>query len=224
MRNNEGFTFVELMIVMTMLTIILGLVFFIFHQSAIFFHETDLTCYLMERGHFGLNALRKDIRETASDTVTSLALAGYDSNFTDSHAWAMATARHIGGDFHANDQDQYRADWQGVVVYCPYKTPGGIEQLRRYVSYGSYTFPLAFNDITATEISLDQGVTISRPDGVATNDPPYVVCASQIARAAFDKIDSGPGTYCNVMLKTEGRGRHDNVLSRESETNVYPRN
>ncbi len=216
---------------MVILSIVTGLSLFMFHQSAGFFQESDSTSHLVERAQYGVNAARKDLRETDSDKITVYSFT--DADFSeDQDALALATARDVNGDFQVDSR--YEADWQGVIVFCPYKQSGTIGELRRYVSYGSYTFPCTFDSITSDTISITEqsgGIQISidrgsgavstTPPGQGTaGDPPYQVVASMVSLAS---ISSAAAIY-EVTLNAEASGRTGGILSRELKAYVYPRN
>ena len=149
MRN--GLVLVELMVAMSILSVTMGLSLFLFHQSSALFQETDITCHLTARELNALTALRQDLRETGLSSITRYSFS--DPNFSGTqHSWAMASARDSDGIFQTDGSNQYRADWQAVVVYCLYETSGGARQLRRYVWYGSFSFPFTFTEISESTI------------------------------------------------------------------------
>ena len=225
MRSEAGLTLLEIMVALAILTIIMGLALFMFQQAAGNLQEADVTCYLTERQHKGLNDLRRDLRETGFNTITSYEFT--DPNFSqDQDAWALATARAASREFHLDSS--YAADWQGVIIYCPYKTARGMKELRRYVFYGSYTFPFSFVDpyITETHIYLEDALgtalAVDREAGNDSVDPAYDVATTMLTRARM--ICSDDENPVEVRLTGEGRARSGEMLVRELAAYVHPRN
>ncbi len=229
----SGLTLVEVMLAMSVLITVMGLSLFMFHQAAGLFQETDLACHLVEREQNALNMLRQDLRETGSSTVVRHSFT--DANFSElQRSWALATARDSGGAFQVDAGNEYRADWQGVVVYCPYMTAGGVRELRRYVVYGSYTYPFSFDSITVdtifitendstVQIQIDRhagSVTTTPPGQAAVGDPVYSVACTMIVRTDLDTA----GDPLVVTLNAQGTGRTGDALARELKAYVHPTN
>jgi len=105
----------------------------------------------------------------------------------------------------------FEPDWQGVIVYCPYKTSEGVTELRRYLCYldpSQYDYPFTLHSesanpaVKADEIRLrDSGhrkYTIDRHDGNPGAHQPYKVVGVNVLISSF--VDDTPDEPIRVEL------------------------
>ncbi len=225
--NKNGFSLLEVTIAMAILSITMGLALFIFHLSSGSFQETDVSAHLTERLQEGINKIRIDLRESSISTVSRYSFVDPNFGSTVMHILTMAAARDADNTFQVDSN--YKPDWQGVVVYCPYKN-GGAKELRRYTAYGNYAFPFSFpQDPTDVMIHLedDNGtiVKIKRKDGIVATGgsggiPAYRVVSNMLMQVRVTEAED-PVT---ATITVEGRKRNGEMLVRELKTYVHPEN
>jgi hypothetical protein len=169
-----------------------------------------------------MDALLADLRE-APRTAVSIETRGLP---TGQCAIAIPTARDSNGTFHLTSD--YRPDWQGVVVYCPYETDAGVRQLRRYVVYdGSLTFPIHFREpdpIQENEIRLRSEGTpfsIDRATGNTELETGREFLVACVGLTAFSVALGSPTT---VTLEATVTARGETVLAEEDTAYVAHRN
>ena len=171
--------------------------------------------------------MRSDLRETKFSTVSRHSFIDPGFGTTVMHILTMATARDANNTFQV-DSD-YKPDWLGVVVYCPYKS-GESKELRRYIAYGDYTFPFSFpQDPTDVMIHLEDGggtvVKIKRKTGKVVNggsagSPAYRVVSNMLMQVC---VTDGEDPI-KATISVEGRKRSGEMLVRELKTYVHPKN
>jgi prepilin-type N-terminal cleavage/methylation domain-containing protein len=175
-----GYTLTEIMIVLAVLAVLSGAVYFIVSSGRDAVESVDVRAQLSDGARVAMAEMVRDLSETNRDTVT-VDGAGEVTSFVDPlnnethQILIFASARgdpaapaedgqHASNDYVHLDS-AYKANWRSVVVYCTYVTPEGIQQLRKYVYYNnSYNFPFTFVGVTANAINL-AGLVIPRNSG-----------------------------------------------------------
>jgi hypothetical protein len=169
-----------------------------------------------------MNALLADLREAPRAQVDVETRGLLDGQC----AVAMPTAQDADGTFHLTAD--YRPEWQGVVVYCPYETGAGVRQLRRYVVYqAGLSLPVAFatgNPITSSAIRVSTGtapITIDREAGNTELDVGrefLVYCPGLVGFT----VETGSPTTVTLQATVTARGQA--VVTEEGTTYVAHRN
>lgn len=178
MKKN-GYTLVEMMIVLVVLTVLGGMVYTLISQGKDAAESLDVRIQLTEGARTAMREIVRDLSETSSDTVTTdgAAIPSFvDPINGETHQiLVFASARgdpadaaedgtHDNNNYVHLDGD-YIPSWRSVIVYCTYVTPAGTQQLRKYVYYNSsYSFPFTFVSVTANAINL-AGLVIPRNSG-----------------------------------------------------------
>lgn len=228
----KGLSLVEVSIALAILGIICGTCFFIFLQSATHFDEMEKSFSLIQQLTQGIDMIREDMLYTISSIEKVYVYVyrnDYDEHFPDGYdAWVFPTAYHK--DNNKFQFKNYEPDWQGGIVYCPYKAnEDSVPELRRYSFYGSYTLPFSFTNITDKYIELEDGaetpIEINRHRGTVQGgenpgNPKYRVAVSNILET---KIDADVDTIV-VELTSSVRGRHEKALDEKSTLYISPRN
>lgn len=175
MKNN-GYTLVEMMIVLVVLTVLGGMIYTVISQGKDVAESVEVRVQLTEAARTAMRELVRDLSETSSDAVTTV--DGAIPSFADPingethQILVFASARgdpadaaedgiHGNNDYVHLDGD-YNLSWRSVIVYCTYVTPEGIQQLRKYVVYNNVfaqagMFPFSVVSVTATAITLQRG-------------------------------------------------------------------
>jgi prepilin-type N-terminal cleavage/methylation domain-containing protein len=164
-----GYTLTEIMIVLAVLAVLSGAVYFIVSSGRDAVESVDVRAQLSDGARV---ANRDTVTVDGAGEVTSFV----DPLNNETHQILIfASARgdpaapaedgqHASNDYVHRDS-AYKANWRSVVVYCTYVTPEGIQQLRKYVYYNnSYNFPFTFVGVTANAINL-AGLVIPRNSG-----------------------------------------------------------
>lgn len=192
-RIKNGFTILETAIAVPAFSMIFGLMVFIHSRSTDFWNEFELTTSFNEKMSHATARMASDLAETRGALVETVQFS--DPLFESSQLASMnPTGRDSAGNFHVDAQN-FTTQWQGVIVYCPYKTAQGVVELRRYVAYPDpavYNFPFKFaasNPVTADSITLkdknQSSYVINRMTGNAGDPYPMRVVASQVRLVSF---------------------------------------
>lgn len=234
--HKKAYTIIEILVVLAILSILSGSAYLLLSKGkhAIDFLDTRAT--LTANARTEIQEIIKDLSETNANTITK-DINGLIPYFTDPlnnenhQVLIFASARgnpnngpedsgydnnnyvHLGAD--------YRPSWRSAVIYCTYVTSEGMQQLRRYVDYGSSTtyyasasniFPLTVSGITSSSINLIRGdgtsLSISRNSG--TTKANYI--ASEDANNN-SVLDSNENDGNNVMPADN----KDNILDRGAD-------
>lgn len=186
--DRKAHTLVEMMIVLVIFVILSGLVYLFYSKGRSTLEALDVQAQLTDNGKMAIEEITRDLTESAAGTIT-VDGTGTIPFFTDPldnqdhQILIFASARgnpaalaedgvhvnpvtglstndyvHLGSD--------YKPTWRSAIIYYPYVTNDGINQLRKYVDYGSSTgyygsvpniFPLTLVNVTAGSISLTRG-------------------------------------------------------------------
>lgn len=180
--DRKAYTLVEMMIVLVIFVILSGLIYLFYSQARAAFEALDVQAQLTDNGKMAIEEITRDLTESAAGTITVDVLTSMIPFFTDPldnqdhQILIFASARGNPGiasedGQHANNNyvhldSTYKPSWRSAIIYCPYVTSDGINQLRKYVDYGSSTgyygsvpniFPLTLVNVTAGSISLTRG-------------------------------------------------------------------
>ncbi len=175
MRKN-GYTLVEMMIVLVVLVVLSGMIYIVISQGKDAAESVDVRAQLTEGARTAMRELVRDLCETSSDTVTTVGAAipsFVDPINGETHqilifasargdpADAAEDGTHANNDYVHLDAD-YKPVWRSVIVYCTYVTPENIQQLRKYIIYNNVfaqagMFPFSVVSVTATAITLQRG-------------------------------------------------------------------
>ncbi|MBI4713137.1 MAG: prepilin-type N-terminal cleavage/methylation domain-containing protein [Planctomycetes bacterium] len=163
-RNSyKGMTLLELMISVSLLAVILGGVLSLY-LAGIETYETGSAYATAEMMlQLKLDEVMDEVAETAEPNLAIYSWV--DPLFAPvtetQEAMCFSSARNAAGQFVTNNG---RPVWQSVVVLAPY-LESGRGQIRRYESFGVYTFPISVTNISNTTITLSNGVTFNRDAG-----------------------------------------------------------
>ncbi len=231
--NIHGISLVELMLALSILTIVCGVSIFIFHQSATFSYEVEWTSTLLQQLSQGVQMIRWDMLSTEYSEVSTYNFSD-PANFPHSgelYAWIFPT----GYDKDTNEfqvDGSYLPDWQGGIVYCPYrKDTDSPPELRRYSFYDGGNKPFVIDNITVDQIIVHDKdsteIAIDRRWGSAIRElvdisgiPKYRVAVSSITDTEIDET-SNP---IKITLIAGTKGRLENRLSENATLYISPRN
>src|SRR3990167_4317975 len=175
-----GYTLTEIMIVLAVLAVLSGAIYFIVSSGRDAAESVDVRAQLSGGARVAMAEMVRDLSETNRSTVT-VDGTGAVTSFVDplnseTHqilifasargdpAAAAEDGTHANNDYVHLDAD-YKPVWRSVIVYCTYVPPEGIQQLRKYVYYNdSYSFPFTFVSVAANAINL-AGLVIPRDSG-----------------------------------------------------------
>lgn len=144
LNNLKGFTFVEILIVAAICILMFSALFFILSVGEKGRLFSDIHIQLQEQARGAMAVLIKDIGLTDAVLARNVSVTDPQAG-QDYEMLIIPTAKNANSDF---QRDNYGYPvWQGVIVYYPYVTSSGIRQLRRYVSYGLYIFPVPADPI-----------------------------------------------------------------------------
>lgn len=190
--DRKSFSLVELLVAIAISTLILGSLYIVHEKVKGFNESLGVRADLLTNGRAAMHQLIVDLPETNRNTLTK-DINGLIPSFTDPlnnethQILIFASARGdpgIASEDGAHSNNNYahldtnnRPSWRSIIIYCTYVTSAGLQQLRRYVDYGSSTtyysqpgiLPLALGSITSTHINLTRGdsstLSISRNTG-----------------------------------------------------------
>lgn len=226
--NIHGISLVELMLALSILSIVCGVSIFIFHQSATFSYEVEWTSTLLQQLSQGVQMIRWDMLSTQYSAVNIYNFSD-KANFPHSGEYLYAWIFPTGYDKDTNEfkiriDGSYEPDWQGGIVYCPYrKDENSPRELRRY-SFYEYPPPFVITEISGEEIIInDDDVKINRNSGETTGasvgDPKYRVAVSNITDTKVVKTNP-----IKITLTAGTKGRLENRLSENATLYISPRN
>lgn len=210
--NRKSYTLVELMVVVAIFTLILGSLYLLFEKGKSINQSLGAGADLLTSGRAAMHQLITDLNEAKRNTLTGGG-SGEIPSFTDplnsethqilifasargDSAVASEDSVHSNNNYVHLDIDN-RPSWRSAVIYCTYVTPNGLQQLRKYVDYGSSVtyysqsgiFPFSLNSVTSTNINLTsqdgtKTLSISRSSG--TSSGTYRVIANYISTEDAD--------------------------------------
>ncbi|MFO7897809.1 MAG: hypothetical protein R6V58_01985 [Planctomycetota bacterium] len=223
LRPRGGFTYVEAIISVGLMCAVVGAFAVALDSGMDVFVTACIKGVVGSRVNAALDRLAQDLRETGSADVT-VCCEGLDG---DECSVALPSFRDADGTFHVTASLEPAT--QGVVVYCPFETDGGVRQLRRYVFYDtSYVFPFEFTGsppITDDSIylrdSLGQTLTVDRAAG---NTSLPAGRAFQVFCPGMAAVDVDPGSPTHVVIQATCLTRKGVDLIKEGERYVAHRN
>jgi len=166
-RKCSAFTLVEVVISLGLLSAILAAFVVVLNSTSDALAVGCLKGVITSEVAQTLRTIEADIRESDQGQILT-EQAGLPAGQC---AIALPSARDSSGVFHVDSAG--RPVWQALVIYCPFTTPAGVTQLRRYTYYASSSdFPFQFapsNPITDAQILLNgQGsalIVVDRQNG-----------------------------------------------------------
>lgn len=234
--HKKAYTIVEMLIVLAILGILSGSAYLLLSKGKYTIDFLDTRATLTDNVRRAMQEIIRDLSESNAGTITKDA-SGSIPYFTDPlnnkdhQVLIFASARgnpdnnaedsghdnnnyvHLGGD--------YKPSWRSAVIYCTYVTPEGIQQLRKYVDYGSLTayyagspnrFPLSITSITTSSINLIRGdgtyLSIPRNSGIAKAN--YIASEDANNNGVLDANEND----ANDTMPADNK---DNVLDRGAD-------
>ncbi len=148
-REKSGFTLIEVMIVVGLLSLISAAIFTLLISSINSYYTLSAITDLSNSASFAADELADDLRQADSAMITYISQIA-DPATGDSYD-LIAFPVTNGFDINGN------TNWQGACAYYPFQTTEGINQIRKYTctdpSLMAADFPLTVN-LTASNISL----------------------------------------------------------------------
>ena len=202
MRGRKGLSITELMVTVAILGVLSGAIFTALNQGNRTFGSGDVQILLQQEARQGLDAFLKDVRESASSTISSVYQYTDPLDGKRHEAIAFATARADPSDAADSSEEACQGaannscfhtasgnpSWRGLLVYAFYQTGSGQKQLRRYADYKGVTytdpvFPFTFQSISAAQITVQSAkgtnIVLTRgPDAPSGGNPRVVVAES----------------------------------------------
>ncbi|MEK7449898.1 MAG: prepilin-type N-terminal cleavage/methylation domain-containing protein [Planctomycetota bacterium] len=165
LKISHGFTIIELVIASTILAIILMITMetYMIGYDA---YDTGKTIVRAQTElQIKLDQICEELAESSSSAFTVYSWVDPALGTQMQDAICFPIARSITGTFVIGSNGTPL--WQAVVLYAPYANPNTQNrgELKKYVSFGSYTFPLSITSINTTTITLSNGLTFTREQG-----------------------------------------------------------
>jgi len=235
--RTRGFSLVEMALVSMIAALLLWLVVVTLIRGSNVVTESLATSWYTDNLAAASQQIRSDLISTRRSWISAGTFtdAGFDGEQT---AVVIQTARNDDQQFEflANEDPvtAFTPDWQGVIVYCPYKTSGGVTELRRYACFpgSSHTWPFSLHSqsadpaVKADTIRLrDDGskkYLIDRHLGNLGANQPYRVVGTDVFVSDFiDEILDDPVTVELTAVVDAAVYPWMNLVRTFS---VYPRN
>ncbi len=183
--NNKGILLLEIMVVSLISVFMLLTLMAVFSSSKGAWLISQVKSDLYVDARKAMDEMRKELMEGSSGWTEGFTFIDPATGEYTQGIW-MASSRgnysQPGEDGSPNNSYMHLdvnnvVSWRSVIVYCPFQTPDGLRQLRRYVNYGSTithyaqpnVFPLTFISATSTYLNFQQAdgttVNISRALG-----------------------------------------------------------
>ncbi|MEK7448946.1 MAG: prepilin-type N-terminal cleavage/methylation domain-containing protein [Planctomycetota bacterium] len=161
-KNRDGMTLIEMMVAFSIIGIV-GASALTLYLTGVDSYETASAYVTAETFiQIKLDEVMDELAETAEANLTIYSwidpLLGTDMQ----EALCFSSARNAAKVFVTNNG---RPQWQSVVVIAPY-SQSGRGQIRRYESFGTYTFPLSITNISNAQITLSNGIIFNRSSGL----------------------------------------------------------
>jgi len=234
--HKKAYTIAEMLVVLAILGILSGSAYLLLSSGKYTIDFLDTQATLTDNARRGMQEIIRDLSESSAATITK-DIGGSIPYFTDPlnserhQVLIFASARGNPNDgqedigYDNNDYvhlgADYKPSWRSAIIYCVYVTPEGIQQLRKYVDYGSLTayyaslpaiFPLSVSSITASSINLIRGdgtsLSISRDSGIVKAN--YIASEDANNNNALDANENDG----NVTLPADNK---DNILDRGAD-------
>jgi prepilin-type N-terminal cleavage/methylation domain-containing protein len=237
--NKKAVTIAEILVVLAIISILSGSAYLLLSKGKYTIDFLDTRATLTANARTEMQEIIRDLSDSSANTITK-DISGSIPYFTDPlnnenhQVLVFASARgnpnegpedsgydnnnyvHLGAD--------YKPSWRSVIVYCTYVTSEGMQQLSKYVDYGSSTtyyasasniFPFSVVSITASSINLIRG------DGTSLNIPrdSGIPKANYIASEDMNNngvLDSNENDSNNTMPADN----KNNVLDRGADFNL----
>ncbi len=183
--NSKGISLLEIMVVALITVFMLLTLMAVFSSSKGAWHISQVKSDLYVNARKAMDEMRKELMEGSSGWTEGFAFIDPATGEYTQGIWTASSRGNYaqaGEDGSLNngymhlDADNV-ISWRSVIIYCPYQTPEGLRQLRRYVDYGSTithyaqpnVFPLTFISATSTYLNFQQAdgtaLSISRASG-----------------------------------------------------------
>jgi len=159
---NSGMTLVEMMATVFLMPIVLGGVLQLYLVGIDTYESGNAYTTSETLLQIKLDQIMDELAETAETNMTIYSWVDPMLGIESQNALCFSSARDAAGVFITQNG---RPDWQSLVVFAPY-SQSNRGQIRRYESFGNYTFPVNINNITATQIILSNGLVFERASGV----------------------------------------------------------
>ena len=233
----QGFILVEMALVSMIAGLILWLAVVTLIRGSSVVTESLATSWYTDNLAAVSRQMRSDLISTRRSWISAETFT--DANFDGEQiAVVIPIARNNDQEFevHTNGDPvtDFTPDWQGLVVYCPYRTSEGVTELRRYTCYpdSSHDWPFALHShsshsaVKAGTIRLRDGggkkYLIDRHLGNPGANQPYRVVGTDVLVAGF--IDGAPGDPVTVELAAVVNADLYPWMNLVRTFCVYPRN
>jgi len=231
--HKKAYTIVEILVVLAIFGILSGSIYLLLSKGKHTIDFLDTRAILTDNARRAMQEIIRDLSESNAGTITKDA-SGSTPYFTDPlnnenhQVLIFASARGNpnygpeGSGYDNNDYvhlgTDYKPSWRSAVIYCTYVTAEGIQQLRKYVDYGSSVayyaslpniFPLSIASITSSSINLirGDGTSLSIPRNSGTARANYIASEDANNNSALDASE-------NDGNNTMPADNKDNVLDR----------
>lgn len=158
---NSGMTLIEMMATVFLIPVVLGGVLQLYLVGVDTYESGNAYTTSETLLQIKLDQIMDELAETAEANMTIYSWVDPMLGIESQNALCFSSARDAAGVFVTQNG---RPDWQSLVVFAPY-SQSNRGQIRRYESFGNYTFPVNITDITATQIVLSNGVVFERGSG-----------------------------------------------------------
>ena len=181
----KGFTLIEVYMVTFICLFLLTVLVTLLATARSSWHIAQVKSDLLLNGRKAMYEMSRELAETSSGTVQVFSFVDPINGEFKQGIW-LACGRGsstVAGEDGSPANDYLHLDpnnvasWRSVIIYGPYQTADGRQQLRRYVDFGqtiayysnANVFPLTFNALTNTTFTLDRAdgtvLTIDRTGG-----------------------------------------------------------
>lgn len=224
-RGNRGLTLVEVTLCIFIFGLATGIMAYSYVKGIDVASEFEVSTSLIESLNNAAYQVWLDMKDSRTDDLDLLP-------FTDPGLLGESLAVLINGardrdyQFHLSETD-FSPQWLSVIVYCPYKTSGGVTELRRYVVYPTPADPPEEEGKAKKKAKGDKGKKASNgghewpfhfsSGSAITPDQIFLRDSSKPSKTyTIDRHQGNPGDYrpliivgTNVLLSsfTEGNNK-----------------
>lgn len=159
-RTSSGFTLLEVLIVCAVLSLFLAAAFSALSTGIDAHGEQYETVWAQSQLQISLGGMEEELFETDLDNLSITQLLDPLTSEVETFL-CFPTARDADSNFHVS-VGNVAPDWQGVIVYSPHYDDNRGKCLRKYVEYGMFNYPVGIDSVSATNLTLSNGIQIDR--------------------------------------------------------------